>query len=374
MSKKKKILFTANLDSFIIKFLIPQLKYFKENNYEVSVASKSENIDIPYCDIKYDVDFARGFNLKQNINSYKEMKKILKENHYDIISCHTPFGGAIPRLALKNLKIKDTKIVYMAHGFHFFKNGPLLNWLIFYPVEKYLAKFTDSIITINLDDYELAKKKFKSKIYYVPGIGLDPKRFEIKFTEKDKKDLRNSLGLNEKDFVMIYVAEINKNKRQLWLTETVKDLLANNKNMHLLLVGKDWLNNKCQNYVKKIGLDKQIHFLGFRKDVPELFAISNVSLTSSLREGLPVNVMEAIYMGLPVVATSCRGNRDLISNNINGFVVDINDKKEFCNKILEVYKLSKKERDNIKKVDKEIIEKYLLDNVLNDIIDVYLED
>ena len=146
---KKKILFSANLDSFFIKFLIPQLKYFKEQGYEVHIASKSENIEIPYCDKKFDVSFARSFNLKENLNSYRQMKQILKNEKYDLISCHTPFGGAITRLAAKKVKLINTKVVYMAHGFHFYKGAPLKNWLLFYSAEKYLSKYTDDLITIN---------------------------------------------------------------------------------------------------------------------------------------------------------------------------------------------------------------------------------
>lgn len=367
----KKILFTANLDSFFMKFLIPQLKYFKENGYEVSVASKSQNINIPYCDNKFDVDFARGFNIKQNINSYKQMVDILKNNKYDIISCHTPFGGAITRLAAKKCKLKDTKIVYMAHGFHFYKGAPFLNWLIFYNAEKYLAKYTDSIITINLDDYNIAKEKFKSKIFYVPGVGLDIQKFNFKMNKKEKLDLRKSLNINENDFVMIYIAELTKEKRQLWLIKTVENILKENNNFHLLLAGNDSLNGECQKLVKELNLEDKIHFLGFRKDVPNLLNISDLVVTSSKREGLPVNVMEAMCVGVPVVATACRGNRDLISDNKNGYIVEINDNIEFCKKIMKIYNLKESEKKKIKEYDQKVIQNYLLENVLKEIVKIY---
>ncbi len=369
----KKILFAANLESFFIKFLIPELKWFKENGYEVHVAAKSENIDLPYCDKKFDVDFARGLNLKQNIRSYKQLRKIFQEEHYDIISCHTPFGGAITRYAAKKSHLKDTRIVYMAHGFHFYKGAPLFNWLVFYPVEKYLAKYTDRLITINLDDYEIAKKKFKTDVYYVKGVGLPEEKFAFDMTKQDKKELRKSLNIKEKDFVMIYPAEINNNKRQKWLINAVEDLLKKNKDMHILLPGKDSMNGECQKLVEEKNLTNQIHFLGFRKDIPQLLKISDLTITTSQREGLPVNVMEAIYVGLPVVATACRGNRDLIKNNKNGYIVDIDNKEDFVKKILKVYKMNKKEIDKIKKEDEKIIQEYLLDNVLKEIIDVHIK-
>ena len=366
----KKVLVAANLESFYSKFLVPQLKAFKEMGYIVEIATRLEGFDIPYVDKKYDVQFARGLSLKDNKISYKQMRNILKNNKYDLIVCHTPFGSAITRLAAKKEKIK-TRIVYMAHGFHFYKGAPLKNWLIFYNAEKYLSKYTDTIITINNDDYEIAKKKFKCKVALVNGVGLDESKFNFKMSEEDKLKLRKSLGLNKDDFVMIYAAELLPRKGQLWLINTLNNILKENKNFHILLAGKDSMNGKCQKVAQELGLSSQIHFLGFRKDIPYLLNISDLAISSSNQEGLPVNIMEAVYVGLPIVATSCRGNRDLINNGKNGHLIELNDSKDFCNKILYYSKLTEKEKTKIALEDKKIIKKYLLDNVINDIMNVY---
>ncbi len=367
----KKILFAANLESFFLKFLIPQFKYFKEQGYEIHIAAKLEGLDVPYCDKKYDIDFARSINAKQIINSYKQMKNLFKTEHYDIVSCHTPFGGAITRLAYKKCKVKDTKMVYMAHGFHFYKGAPKFNWLCFYPVEKYLAKHTDTLVTINLDDYELAKKKFKTDVRYVKGVGLDVSKFDFEMNEELKQDYRRKIGLEKDDFILIYPAELLPRKRQTWLIKTLNELFKENPKFHLLLPGKDSMNGECQKLVNDLNLNDQIHFLGFRKDVPELLAISDLAVSSSKQEGLPVNVMEAMYCGLPLVVTACRGNRDLIENGKNGYIVGINDSKEFCEKVLYFSKLTEEEKEKIKKGNKEIIEQYLLDRVIEDIIEMY---
>ena len=364
----KKVLFTANLESFFTKFLIPQLKYFKEQGYEVTIAT---GLDVPYCDKKINVNFARSLNLKQNLESYKQMKAIFKDNHYDIISCHTPFGGAITRLSYKDCKVKNTKMVYMAHGFHFYKGAPLLNWLLYYSAEKYLAKFTDDLITINLEDYNLAKKKFKTNVHYVKGVGLDISKFNFDISNKDKKKIRNSLGLKPSDFVMIYTAELLPRKRQIWLINTMRKNILENPNLHLLLPGNDSMNGKCQKLVDRLNLNNQIHFLGFRKDIPMLLKISDLAITSSKQEGLPVNVMEAICCGLPVVATACRGNRDLIKDGKNGYVVGINDKKEFCKKVIMMTKLNKLEKEKIQEENKNIIQDYCLEKVMSKLVEVY---
>ncbi len=369
----KRILFTANLDSFFTKFLIPQLKWFKDQGYEVHIATKREGVEIPYCDKIFDVDFARGFNLSQNIRSYKQMVDVLKNEQYDIISCHTPFGGAITRLATKKCCSGKTRVVYMAHGFHFYKGAPKLKYLLFYNAEKYLAKYTDEIITINREDYEVAKAKFKTAVSYVAGVGLDVKKFEFDFNETDKLELRKSLGISADDFVMIYPAELLPRKRQEWLINSVATLLKENSNFHLLLPGNDSMNGFCQNLADKLNLSNQIHFLGFRRDIPQLIKASDLAVTSSYQEGLPVNVMEAIFVGLPVVATACRGNSDLINTGKNGFIVDTDDSKGFCDKILTVYNMTATEKQTIKEYDSEIIQKYLLDNVLDEIIKIYLK-
>ena len=368
-----KILFTANLSSFYIKFLIPQLKWFKENGYEVHVATKPENMEIPYCDKVYDVDFARSFNFSQNITSYKQMLEILKNNHYDIISCHTPFGGAITRLAVKKCKPKDTRVVYMVHGFHFYKGGSKLKNLIFYSAEKYLAKYTDEIITINLEDYEVAKSQFKTNVSYIEGVGLDTAKFDFTLTSSEKNEFRKSIGISEDDFVAIYPAEILPRKRQEWLINTLAPLMKEYSSFHILLPGKDSMDGFCQDLAKNLGLENRIHFLGFRRDVPKLIKISDMAVTSSYQEGLPVNVMEAIYVGLPIVATRCRGNSDLIDNGKNGYIVDVNDSEGFRKKVLKVCNLTTSEREEIKQYDQEVIKKYLLDNVLEKTINIYLK-
>ena len=369
----KKILFTANLESFFTKFLIPQLKWFKENGYEVHVAAKSEKIEIPYCDKVFDVDFARGFSLKQNITSYKQLCEILKNDRYDIISCHTPFGGAITRLAAKKCAPRDTRVVYMAHGFHFYKGGSKLKNMLFYTAEKFLAKYTDAIITINMDDYEIAKEKFCCDVRYVSGVGLDKAKFDLVLSEDEKCELRKSLGLSSDDFIMIYPAELSPPKRHNWLMDTLKPLLRENPNFHLLLPGKDSLQGACQQLAKELDLEKQVHFLGFRRDIPKLLKIADLSITSSCREGLPVNVMEAIYEGLPVVATACRGNRDLIETGKNGFIVPVDDKDGFRRNVMAVYGMDGTTRDEIKEYDKTVINRYLLENVLDEIIKIYTE-
>lgn len=359
----KKVLFTATVDSHILAFHLPFLKYFKDNGYEVHVATNG-NEKIPYCDKKYKVSFERSPFKINNLKAIKELNKIIKKEKYDIIHTHTPMGGVVTRLAAKKYRKKyNTRVIYTAHGFHFFKGAPKLNWTIYYPIEKYLSKYTDTLILINKEDYKLAKDKFKKckNIEYVPGVGIDEEKFSIKLTKQERLDLRQSLGLKVDDFVMIYPAELNKNKNQKMLIEAMETLVKKFPNIHLLLPGRGILKEYYQNLANEKCLNKNIHFLGFRKDIPKLLKISNISVSASLREGLPVNILEAMCEKLPVVATNCRGNRDLVKDNVNGYI--ISDKDEFIDKVTILYK----DKDKYKKLStgsNNIIKEYLLNNVM----------
>lgn len=369
----KKVLFTATVDSHILHFHLPYLKMFKEKGYEVHVATNTDDA-IPFCDVKHKVSFERSPFKLNNLKAIKQMKKILLDNNFDIVHTHTPMGSVVTRLAYKRIKNKvNTRIIYTAHGFHFYKGAPLLNWLLFYPAEKYLSKYTDTLITINKEDYELAKKKFKKcrNVEYVPGVGIDEEKFNFSVTKKEKLKLRKSLGLKENDFVLIYPAEISKRKRHIWLINTISPLLRENRHIHLLLPGSDSLNGKAHALTKKMGLTDQIHFLGYRTDIPKLLKISNLAISSANQEGLPVNIMEAMYVGLPIVASDCRGNRDLVKNHINGYLISLDDSSEFSNSIQKIYSTTGNNKFCLE--SKYIIKEYLLDKILMKMSKIYFE-
>lgn len=365
----KKVLFTATVDSHIELFHVPFLKYFKDNGYEVHVATNGDN-DIPFCDKKIKIPFERSPFKLNNLKAIRKLKKVIESENYDIIHTHTPMGSVVTRLAALKARKNGTRVIYTAHGFHFYKGAPLLNWLLFYPVEKILARYTDELITINKEDYNLAKNKFDVNVYYVPGVGIDESKFDVSMTSLDKSNLRKSLGLSDDDFVMIYPAELNKNKNQLFLINVMEILVKNYPNIHLLLAGKDSYNGFYQELVNSKNLNNNIHFLGFRNDIPKLLKIADISLSASLREGLPVNIMEAMYVGLPIIATDCRGNRDLVTDGINGYVVPKNDSYSFVKRIKELY-LNRQKLIEISRKNRNDINKYLLSNIMNEMVNIY---
>lgn len=313
--KLKKVLFVATVTKHINAFHIPYLKWFKEEGYEVHVASNG-NEQIEYCDKHYNLPFERFPLKKVNLKTYKKLKTIINENKYEIIHCHTPVGGALTRLAAKEVRKNGTRVIYTAHGFHFFKGAPLINWILYYPVEKWLSNYTDCLITINHEDYELAKKKFKKckQIELVHGVGLDTSRFDIKISEEELEKLRKEISINKSHIVLSYVAELNENKNQILLIKTMEELIKQNGNYRLLLIGDGNKRQDYEQYIKNHSLEKYIKILGIRKDIPQILKLTNIYIASSLREGLPVNILEAMYMGLPVIATDNRGHRELVKD------------------------------------------------------------
>lgn len=306
----KKILFTSHTANFQ-KFNRPFMRMLSAQGYEVHYASMGEE-EILDCDKSFVVPFTRSPFGLSNVAAYKQLKEIIDREGYDLIHTHTPMGSVVTRLAARSARKNGTRVIYTAHGFHFFKGAPLLNWLIYYPVEKAMAKHTDTLITINNEDYERAKKKFKTDVRYVPGVGVDESKFKPRLTKKQRNDLRATLGIKPDDFVMIYPAELSKRKRQMWLIDTLSNFMKQHPDVHLVLPGGDSLEGKCQALTAQLGLADQIHFLGYRHDIPQLMMASDLSVSSSSQEGLPVNLLEALAAGLPIVATRCRGVTDMV--------------------------------------------------------------
>lgn len=339
-----KVLFCATVDYHFNAFHLPYLKWFKEQGWEVHVAA-SGSIDLPYVDKKYDIPIQRSPIKRTNIQALKELKAIIDQHHYQIIHCHTPMGGMLCRLAAGQARKIGTKVIYTAHGFHFCKGAPLFNWLIYYPIEKGLARYTDCLITINEEDYNLAiKHKFKAqKVEHVHGVGVDTNQYK-QISEEEKRERRRSYGYHSDDFLLFYAAELNKNKNQRLLLHALSLLREEVPNAKLLLAGDGNLLNMCKELAVRLGVEDMVHFLGFRKDIQDLLSICDVAVASSLREGLPVNIMEAMASGLPVVASDNRGHRELIKDQVNGYVIPPSDSQKFAERLIELAQVNEKRK------------------------------
>lgn len=338
MSDKNRLLFVANVaKEHINKFHIPTIKVFKSHGWIVDVAC-SGDAEVPECDHQYNMCWKRSPFTFKTLMGIRELKRLLDKNQYDVLYCHTPVGGLVARLAAKKARKSGTKVIYCAHGFHFFKGAPLVNWLLYYPLEKWLAYFTDVIFTVNKEDYERAKKKFtkKTQVQLVPEVGVSFDRLKIDNPEKARKEYREKLNIDNETTVLIYVAELIPNKNQKLLVDAVKLLLKKGEKVKLILPGPDHYDGEIEAYVHSQGLEDYVMTLGWRSDIGELMHAADICTASSIREGFGINLVEAMYCGLPVIATKNRGHEMIINDGENGYIVELNDTKKLADRVTEL--------------------------------------
>lgn len=331
----KKSLVIASVASMIDQFNLPNIRLLIELGYKVDVACNfiegSTCSDEKIAELKqtlismgvrcYQIDFARNvLKIGQNIKAFRQTRKLVKENCYDLIHSHSPIGGLLSRMAARDMRAKGTKVIYTAHGFHFFKGAPKKNWMIFYPIEKFSSRWTDVLVTITHEDYNLAKNKMNAKkVVYVPGVGINTEAFQSGADYENIRSLkRKELCIGDKDIMILSVGELNKNKNHEAIIRAIAAL--NNKQVKYVIAGRGVLKEYLENLAKELGISDQLQLLGFRTDVRELFKAADIFAHPSFREGLSVAVMEAMASGLPIICTNIRGNTDLIDNGKGGFL------------------------------------------------------
>lgn len=365
-----KILFCATVDYHFKAFHLPVLEWFKQQGWEVHIAAKGE-LDLPFVDRKFNLSIERSPVHRNNLKAYRELKAIIQEQDYKIIHCHTPMGGVLARLAAQTARKKGTKVIYTAHGFHFCKGSSFLNWMLYYPIEKSLSRKTDCLITINNEDYQLAvSKNFKAKkIAHIHGVGVNTTRYKP-LPKIDKWRLRQEFDFRTDDFLLFYAAEFNKNKNHQLLIRALASIKEQVPHARLLLAGKGPMLSACQGLAEQLGVGAMVHFLGYRSDIERLLPMCDVAVASSLREGLPVNIMEAMASGLPIIATQNRGHSELVVEGENGYVLSANQVTAFAGRLLELSR-SNTLRLQMGEKSAEMVKKYSLAQVALELNDIY---
>lgn len=338
----KKVLITATVQSHIAQFHKPLIGLLKENGYEVHVAARNNlgeknGLDLDSPDRIYNVPFDRSPLSKVNLFAYKELKNIISKNDYEIIHCNTPMGGVITRLAARYARKNGTKVFYTAHGFHFYQGSPVNNWLIYYPIEKWLAYHTDKLITITKEDYRLASHRFRTDVFHVHGVGADSDKY-FPYSREDNLRLRSNLGYSENEFIFLCTGELNKNKNQSTVIKALAKVIDDVPNVKLLLAGNGSNEERLKDLVADLSLEGYVHFLGYRTDLERYVNICDAVISASYREGLPVNIMEAMLCRKPVIASVNRGHTELIENGKNGILVKPNDVLGFSDTIIRIVK------------------------------------
>lgn len=321
-----KVLFVTNAASMIELFNMNNIRMLLDMGGEVHVATNfnegntcspqriqklKETLNlwgVPY----YQVYFGRSpMAVGKNMAAYRQLLDIVQKEQFTFIHCHTPMGAALARVVARKTK---TKVMYTAHGFHFYTGAPKKYWMIYYPVEKFLARYTDILVTMNHEDYARAKAKMPAReVAYIHGIGIDLKKFERVETSDDAQkcmQLRENLGLRDDDRMLLSVGELIPRKNQEPVIRALAKL--HNPKVHYYICGIGPLREQLEALVKELHMEAQIHFLGFRNDIGDLCHACDLYVFPSLQEGLPVALLEAVVSRTPIVCSDIRGNNDLV--------------------------------------------------------------
>ena len=304
--------------------------------YEVHYATNYQQEDM-YADapqrirnagvILHQIDFVRSpYLVSANIKAYRQLKDLMKEERFDGVHCHTPMAGVLARLAANATHTRP--VLYTAHGFHFYKGCPIQNKLIYETAERFMARYTDALITINEEDYQAAQTfALRGKAYKIPGVGVDVEK--IQNMQVDRAEKRKELGVPEDAFVVISVGELIHRKNHIAVIRALKNI--NIQKLYYVICGSGKLDAYLKEEVKKLGIEDKVLFAGFRSDVIELMDSADLFCFPSLQEGLPVALMEAMAVGMPCIASKIRGNVDLLPEK-NLF--DLNDEVMLIEKVM----------------------------------------
>ena len=369
--REKKILVTST-DLMMIQFLVPHVIHLSQNGYQVDIACS--DVGGRMQEVRdalkgaarkiHVVRLVRSPASAKNLQGYREMKAIFAQNQYDIVWTNEPVMGVVTRLAANKARKKGTKVLYMTHGFHFFDGAPKANWIIYYPVEKFMSRMTDRIVTINHEDYERAKKFHTKDVRYIHGIGVNTDKLQI---NRQHSNIRKELNLSETAMLLLSVGELNPNKNHRVIIRALS--LLKDKTVHYIVCGKGELLDQLQKLAKEKGIAKQVHFLGYRKDVAEICAQADIFAFPSHREGLGLAPLEAMYSGLPLVTSAIRGPKDFMENGKTGFLCDPDDPEAFMRAIKRL-----KEDPELRRQcglhNTDAVKPFLLENAKREILEI----
>ncbi len=367
-----RILYVTTISLTMNAFFKPHIEMLVKAGHQVDIACNYSDLPLHElynelgCKI-YQVDFSRSPLSFGNIKACGQLKNVVKKGNYDIVHCHTPNAAAVTRLVCRKFrKKKGLKVFYTAHGFHFFNGAPLKNWMLYYPVEKFCSHFTDVLITINQEDYALAKRKMSAKRNeYVPGVGIAVSRFTDVSVDRVAK--RQELGVPEDALLLVSVGELSARKNHMVILQAMKKI--DDARLHYVIVGKGDMLSELQSFADNNGLSDRMHLLGYRTDIAEIYNVSDVCCLPSVHEGLPVALMEGMACGLSCVTSRIRGSIDLIDEE-TGFLVDLYDVDGYAQAISTLLK-DKELRSKMGEINKDRIVNYSIDTIVKTMKDIY---
>ncbi len=335
-----KVLLVATVQSHICQFHRPLAAMLHSHGCEVHVAARDNlaeknGLKLDFVEKAFDVPFRRSPFSPKNAAAYRELGRIIDAGGYDVIHCNTPVGGVIGRLAARRARRNGARVFYTAHGFHFYKGAPKKNWLIWYPVERLMCSYTDKLITVTQEDYELAAAKFRTRTERIHGVGANSAKYRRRSPE-ERAELRRELGYSDGERLLLCTGELLPNKNQLTAIRAMKLISADCPAAKLLLAGNGPELAVLREEASAQGLDGRVEFLGYRTDLERYAGAADIIVSCSYREGLPMNIVEGMLAARPVVASYNRGHRELIVPGKTGFMEPPENSEAFAARITEL--------------------------------------
>ena len=343
-----KVLLVATVQSHICQFHKPLVAMLHEHGCEVHVAARNNlaeknGLKLDFVEQVFDVPFQRSPFSPKNLGAYKQLKKIIDEGNYDVVHCNTPVGGVVGRLAARKARKRGTKVFYTAHGFHFYQGAPKKNWLIWYPVEKFMCRHTDKLITINEEDYQLARSKFPVETCHIHGVGVSVSRYHPHSAEEEEV-LRKEESLSAQDFVVLCTGELNANKDQRTLIDAAVLCRDRIPELKVLLAGNGPREATLREQIAGKQAEGYIRLLGYRTDLERVVPAADVIVSCSHREGLGLNLIEGMLCGKTVIAVENRGHRELVEDGVTGYLIPAGDSRALAEVLVKLYKSGARQR------------------------------
>lgn len=369
-----RILLVATVQSHICQFHKPLVKMLHAHGCEVHVAARNNlaeknGLKLDFVEKVYDIPFERSPFNKRNLTAYKQLKAIIDSGDYDVVHTNTPVGGIVGRLAARKARKRGCQVFYTAHGFHFFKGGPRKSWLIYYPIEKIMCRFTDELITITEEDHDLAKRKFPVSVSHIHGIGASSEKYSVP-TAEETAALRRELGIGAERKVIICTGELNANKNQITALHAMKQVVQQVPEALLLLAGNGPTCDELQAAINELGLQDHAVLLGYHTDLERYVKASDLVLSCSKREGMPLNIIEGMLCGRPAVTSVNRGHRELIQEGQNGYLLKPADADGFADRITEMLSDDCR-RSSMGKYGTEFVQAYADSSVEKELEEIY---
>ena len=379
----KKVLLVASVVSFIEWFNKENVDFLKNDmNCELHIACNfdyMEDTDIErtkaYIEkiksqgiILHNIDFARSPLKPQNLKAYRQLKNIINSNKFDLIHCHTPTASMLARLAARKSRKNGSTVMYTCHGFHFHNASPKINWLIYYPIERFLSLFCDYIVTINKEDFNRSKTFYAKNVRYIPSVGVDISK--IKQTVVNREEYKKSIGVPKGAVLILSIGELIERKNHQVIIKALGELKRDD--IYYAICGKGPLLEDLKKLANELGIGDKVIFLGFRKDIPELCNTADISAFPSRIEGLGLAGVEAMAAGVPLVSSNVHGILDYVKDGVTGYACNPEDYKAFA-KAIETLADNKELREKMKNSCIEATAPFEITNALNVMWDIYKE-